>query len=330
MKVLVLHQGDIRLATDNALVRNAVATERALSDALRQLGAVPVSVLLDERLDFCRVVREEGPDLVFNACDLGLACDPTYEPHVAAVLDTLHIPYTGSSHLALALTNDKVWCRRLLGCANVLTPRAVPLLAGRPAPTIDVAPPVICKPLRNHNSIDVDFDSVWHDERSIGRRVEQIVHGTKDFLLEEYIDGREIIGAFVGNGAELRLLPFEEIAFGEFFRGKPKILTYDSKWDVTSRACLESTVVIPAPLSPGLQEGLSALVATVARVFDIRDYGRVDFRVDGDGRTFVIDVNTNPDIGPGAGLAQMAHAGGLDYPGLIDAIVTSALRRAKG
>jgi hypothetical protein len=56
-------------------------------------------------------------------------------------------------------------------------------------------------------------------------------------------------------------------------------------------------------------------------------YGRIDVRVDGRGTTFVTDVNPNPDLGVGAGLARQAAAAGWSYVDLIARIVEEALTR---
>ena len=65
-------------------------------------------------------------------------------------------------------------------------------------------------------------------------------------------------------------------------------------------------------------------------------YGRIDVRMDERGRAYVIDVNPNPDLSPGAGLARQAAAAGWSYPDLVARIVADAfaaqspLSRARG
>jgi D-alanine-D-alanine ligase len=59
----------------------------------------------------------------------------------------------------------------------------------------------------------------------------------------------------------------------------------------------------------------------------LRDYGRIDLRVDAAGTPWVIDVNPNPDISPDAGVARAARIAGMSYPQLIARIADIALRR---
>lgn len=327
MKAVVLHQADPERGRTNALVRNAIETERELVRALRSSGAECASVCLDGQMQFVGRLQAERPDIVVNVCDLGFELDPTLEPHVAAILDTMRVPYTGSNYLTLALTNDKLRCKQALALEAIATPAAVAVRSGSRVRGAGIPLPVICKPLSSHNSVDIDFASVLYDASAVERRLEEIERGTKDFLLEQYIDGREIIGAFLGNGDDLLVLPFEEIVFGPYFDDKPAILTYDSKWADDSPAAIESKVVIPAALSLEQEAALRDAVVRVVRAFGIRDYGRVDFRLDKAGRSYVIDVNANPDLGPSAGLAKMALADGLDYAGLVNAVVMAAQRR---
>lgn len=65
-------------------------------------------------------------------------------------------------------------------------------------------------------------------------------------------------------------------------------------------------------------------------VLGLRDYGRVDLRVDRRGNPFVIDVNPNCDVSPEGGLSLAAARGGLSYEDLVWEIVRSAIRRGEG
>src|SRR6185295_10801247 len=57
-------------------------------------------------------------------------------------------------------------------------------------------------------------------------------------------------------------------------------------------------------------------------------YGRVDMRIDRLRRPWILDVNSNPDIAPDAGLARMGRAAGLDYAALIRLVCDHALVRS--
>ncbi len=61
----------------------------------------------------------------------------------------------------------------------------------------------------------------------------------------------------------------------------------------------------------------------------LRDYGRIDMRVDHNDVPWVIDVNPNPDISPDAGVARSGRKVGLSYPQLIAKIAHTAYDRVQ-
>jgi D-alanine-D-alanine ligase len=62
------------------------------------------------------------------------------------------------------------------------------------------------------------------------------------------------------------------------------------------------------------------------KLLECRDYARVDFRLR-DGVPYILEVNANPDISPGAGLARSAQVAKLSYPQLIARILAIASKR---
>ena len=68
---------------------------------------------------------------------------------------------------------------------------------------------------------------------------------------------------------------------------------------------------------------------TAAEAVQMRDYGRIDFRVRAsDGAVFVTEANPNPDLNEDAGFARSVRASGRTYDSLIREIVERALQRS--
>jgi D-alanine-D-alanine ligase len=103
-----------------------------------------------------------------------------------------------------------------------------------------------------------------------------------------------------------------------------RIVSYRSKWETGSDEDAGAQPVCPAELTPELTSEISEIALAAWTLVGGRSYGRVDMRIDGEGRPWILEVNANPDIAPDAGLARMAGVAGLDYGALIRAVCEDA------
>ena len=147
-----------------------------------------------------------------------------------------------------------------------------------------------------------------------------------EVLVQQYVAGRELNVGFVGD----RALPIAEIDFSGMPPGSWPILTYAAKWDTGSPDDLGSVPVCPANLAQKLAERLVRIAEAAWRAMQGKGYGRVDLRLDQQGRPWVLEVNPNPDLNDDAGLSRMAKAAGWDYAELVRRIAEVALREAQG
>jgi D-alanine-D-alanine ligase len=146
-------------------------------------------------------------------------------------------------------------------------------------------------------------------------------------LVERYVEGREVNVTMLGWGQEIEVLPLHEIDFAAMPAGRPRIVSYAAKWDEDH---VDYAGTKPVPLR-GVSNAATAEIERISlaawHALELRDYGRVDLRVDDGGVPWVIDVNPNPDISPGAGVARAAAAAGLAYPQMVGKIAELAMRR---
>ncbi|MBX3191503.1 MAG: D-alanine--D-alanine ligase [Labilithrix sp.] len=279
--------------------------------------------------DVERAVRTFRPDVVFNACETFYG-QSRNEPAVPILLEKLDVAFTGSPAQTLRLCLLKSQATAQLRTAGV----SVPASQRFDATTCDIrldgrlSYPVIVKPEREDGSVGIDDGSVVEDDASLRRAVLAILEGLgQPALVQSYIAGREIAVALLGYPAP-RALPPGEIAFDRaIFGGRAQILTYASKWDETSHDYGASRS-IGAAASPAV---LSRVAACARRAFDavgMRDYGRVDMRLDASGRPFVIDVNPNCDLSTGGGFMKAAARAGMSYTDAVGVVLRGALTRA--
>ncbi len=333
MHIVILHNRDHDLLENDPgrearedVMRVASALCEALSKG--ETRAEPLAVEGD-RFDFVDALRRLQPDLVINLCE-SVAADSRGEMVIPCLLDMLGIAYTGSSALSLGLALHKPKAKELLRARGVSTPPFAVVERLEDAMAVDLPYPLIVKPAREDASVGVDFDSVVHDRAGLARAAEEVLRTFQQpALVEQFITGREIYVPLLGN-APRRALPLTEILFGKAFENRPNIVSYKAKWEAESPECIDSPSV-PCTLEDAALE--ARLVRTAMDAFsalDCVDYGRVDLRVSPEGVPYVIDINPNCDLHPGAGFAKAAAHAGLDYRALALRLVEIALERTHG
>jgi D-alanine-D-alanine ligase len=299
-----------------------------VASSLRELGWDPVE--LDLTTDLERAARELGrlaPAIVFNLVE-SVEGRGRYIVLAQTLLETLGIPFTGAGLETMISSTSKPATKRLLVLGGVRAPAWMPAeaaLAARPA----FPPPWIVKNAWEHASIGLDDASVVADEDAlryaIGRRA--AVEGLANLFLEGFVDGREFNLSVLGRrGAEPDVLPPAEIRFVGFRAGKPRMVGYRAKWDEGSPEYGNTprTFEFP-PEDAALLADLASISRRCWSLFGLRGHARVDFRVDGQGVPWVLEVNANPCISPDAGFAAAAARAGLSLRDTVARIVADTL-----
>ncbi|MGQ0505071.1 MAG: D-alanine--D-alanine ligase family protein [Myxococcaceae bacterium] len=332
MLISILHNRDHELLENDPgreAREDVVRVAAALADALTRgkVNAEPLAVEGDG-LAFVEGLRQRKPNLVVNLCE-SLAADSRGEMVVPCLLDMLNIPYTGSSALSLGLALHKDKAKELLRARGVSTPEFRLVEHPEDLATVDLPFPLIVKPAREDASVGVSFDSVVCDPPSLGRAVMTVLKTFEQpALVEQFVAGREIYVPVLGNNPR-RALPLSEIHFGAAFQDKPKIVSYAAKWLPESPECVDSPSG-PCVLDKKIQAKAVDVAFRAFAALGCRDYGRVDLRLSEAGDPFVIDINPNCDLHPGAGFAKAAAAAGIDYPSLAQRLVEIAVERSHG
>lgn len=293
-------------------------------DALREIGH-DVGVfegdmsMLPGLKDFFALDQQTGaPDgLVFNL-SYGVQGDCRYT-HVPAMLEMAGIPYTGSSPLGHTLALDKVITKILMIDAGVPTPKYTVANTTR-CDTSHMQFPMVVKPKHESSSFGL---RLVKDERDLHDAVAAIVHEYKqDALVEEYIAGREVAVAILGSGnGTPETLPIVEVDFGG------RHLAMMTHADKLHKSEQEPVRVCPAPLNSALERELRDIALRTFHACHLRDYARVDIRIDSQGRPSVLEINSMASLGWGGAYVLAARAAGYSFPELCGAIVDSACKR---
>ena len=264
-------------------------------------------------------------DLIFNLTEW-FKGDRRMDAHIAALLELLHLPYTGAGPIGLMLCRDKDACKRILGHQRIRLPHFITIPPGRRKPTSRMVYPAIVKPLYEDGSDGISLASLVQDEAALIERVRMIHEQRKQpAICEAFIEGREIYVGIVGN-ARLRAFPPREVVFGRTDEGGPGIATAKVKWDAAYRKKWDIRY-IHAQLEPDLERRIIRLCKRIYRYMHMRDYGRIDLRITTDNEIHFLEANPNPNLAKDDELYEAAQKAGLKHPDLIDLIVKHALRR---
>ena len=318
MKIAVLFDGASAAAPDQLIVGTVDAVAAELASEGNEIVRVPVS----PDAKWIEKLRRARVDLVFNLCESidGVAA---LEPPVISVLELLNLPYTGSSSWTTALCLRKHVVNEALQGVGLPVPKFAVVRRGGTIPSVGF--PAICKPAAEDASIGVEQRSVVRTTRQLTERVSAMLERWDEVLVQRYVEGREVNVGILGDAT----LPIAEIDFGRMPKGMWRIVTYTSKWETGSLEDLGSAPRCPARLPAAVATQLRRVAIAAWRLVGGAGYGRVDLRVDERGRPWILEVNSNPDIAPDAGLARMARVAGIEYGALVRQICEHGLQRSR-
>jgi D-alanine-D-alanine ligase len=239
---------------------------------------------------------------------------PGEDGTVQAILELQGIHYTGSNVLASALAMDKAMSKRIFEHYGITTPRWFQLDAGvasleelRSKVDYYTAYPVVVKPNDGGSTVGL---TIVENEEGLMAAYELAGRYARSILFEEFIEGRELTVAILGNES----LPVVEI------RPKSGIYDYANKYTAgrTEYFC-------PADLPRSIEEELRELARRAHNALGCRGYSRVDFRLDADDAPYCLEVNTLPGMTATSLVPKAAAAAGMSYEMLCERIIALAL-----
>jgi len=299
-------------------------------DALQKLGHDPFYQILDGRSQTMVALARTDADLVFNLTE-SYAGDDTMDMNIAAYLDLIGKPYTGAGPQGLYLAQDKTLAKKIFAFHGVRTPFFATSFKGKLDHSHDISFPLIVKPSSEDGSIGIDSGSVVESVKDLMERIHYIQEEfDSPALIEEYIEGREIYAAIIGND-NAEVLPLVELDLSRLPKGTPKIAGTEVKWEKETEAYKVTKSAVAEDIDEKTAKVLSDTALSAYRALKLRDYGRIDMRLaTKKGEVYVIEANPNPWLYSGAEFAMAAKKAGRNYTALIEEIVNLALARANG
>ncbi|MGH0029004.1 MAG: D-alanine--D-alanine ligase family protein [Myxococcota bacterium] len=328
LRVLVLTHRDLyaRDSTEGLTEAQVLPwrTEFHVVRGLETLGHRVVQLGLHESLAPLHAeIAHFEPHVVFNLL-AELRGQGGYEPFVIAALETTGVPFTGCNAEGNLLSRDKALAKTLLAAHDVPVPAFAVFERGARAIDTDLPFPLIVKPAAESGSEGVSRASVVRSRTALRRRVAAVHERFGDAVAERYVEGRELTVPLLGNHRP-RCLPVWETFFDRLPEGAPRIATSRLKWNLDHRRAL-GVHSGPAKLRPAVRRRVEGAARTAWRVLRLSSSARIDFRLDGEGRPFLIDVNAAPDFDFEEDFARSAKHAGMPPLDLLQRLLDLALR----
>jgi D-alanine-D-alanine ligase len=301
-------------------------TITAVQQALQKYHQV-VLIESDEKA-YLRLM-EEKPDLVFNIAERLFG--PNRESHIPTICEMLNIPYTGSDPLTLGICLDKSRAKEILAFHGIPTPEFWVAEKNEIIPS-EILLPAIVKPLYEGSSKGIKNDSIVITREELENKIEEIWRlYDQPAIIEKFLTGREFTVGVLGNYPDLEILPVVEIDHSQLPEGAKPIYSYEAKWVWDRPERPLEIFKCPADISPGLKNQIEKIITATCRILRIRDWARIDVRLDEEGQPNILEVNPLPGILPNpednSCLPKAARAAGYSYDQLINRVVLEACKR---
>ncbi|MDR4509633.1 MAG: ATP-grasp domain-containing protein [Candidatus Brocadiaceae bacterium] len=290
----------------------------ALANAIQALGHQPDRIGNIRHL-VKRVAQGERWDMVFNIAE-GLH-GYGREAQVPALLEAYVIPYTFADPLVASLTLHKALCKRVVRSFGLPTPEFVLIETEKDIEKVALPFPVFAKPVAEGTGKGVTPASKITSQRQLKQVCRDLLTEYRQpALIETFLPGREFTVAIIGTGAEATVLGMMEIVL----RADAEAEAYSYR----NKKLYERLVQYRRVRQGELRESLEALSLSVWRCLKCRDAGRVDLRLDANGKPNFLEVNPLAGLHPEhSDLPIIATLEGVAYTEVIGRILESVCRR---
>ena len=274
-------------------------TGKACSKALKKKGYKVVD--LDAKGYFVEKLRKLKPKIVFNALHGKYGEDG----FVQSILESLKIPYTHSGVLSSSLAMDKELSRLIFIKNNLKVPKYFLLQkdhqgnSNKKFNNKKIKFPIVIKPINEGSSLGV---SICKNKKQFTSKYKKLKENYDRILVEEYIPGREIQVAVMGEKA---LGAIELVPRRQFY-------DYTAKYSNTA----QTQHIMPAPLSPKKYKEILGLAKKAHKLLGCRGITRSDFRFFKN-KFYLLETNTQPGLTKLSLVPEIAQYCGIKFEDLI-------------
>tara|TARA_B100001105_G_scaffold54885_1_gene41682 strand:- start:198 stop:1121 length:924 start_codon:yes stop_codon:yes gene_type:complete len=257
-------------------------------------------------------IKSFKPNIVFNALHGQFGEDG----YIQTVLESQKVKYTHSGVLASSVAMDKEISKKIFIKKKILTPKYIKFNFSK-SNKIDkklifmiqkkLKFPVVVKPINEGSSVNVYICS----KKNFIQNLKKLVL-YKEILIEEFIPGKEIQVAILGN----RKLGAIEI------KPKRKFYDYEAKYNVKAK----TKHIIPVEMSKKNLEKVLNIALKAHNSIGCKGVTRSDFKFYKN-RFFLLETNTQPGMTKLSLVPEIAAYAGMSFINLIEWILKDASTR---
>ena len=281
-------------------------TGKACSKALKKRGYKVKE--LDAKGNFVKKLKKLKPKIVFNALHGKYGEDG----FVQSILECLKIPYTHSGILSSSLAMDKELSKILFKKNKIKTPKYFLIHKNNKKNfktkmnEKKIKFPIVIKPVNEGSSLGV---YICRNQIQFDKNYKKLDSEYSKILVEEYIPGKEIQVAVMGNKAlgAIELIPSREF--------------YDYTAKYSSKA--KTKHVMPAPLQQKKYDEVLLVAKKAHKILGCKGVTRSDFRFYKN-KFYLLETNTQPGMTKLSLVPEIAHYCGINFEDLVVWMVKDA------
>ena len=251
-------------------------------------------------------IKEFKPSVIFNALHGQFGEDG----YIQTILEQYQIPYTHSGPIASSIAMDKEISKKIFLNNKINTPKFIKYSFDKKSTKLieqindKLKFPVVVKPINEGSSVNVYICT----KKNI-TKILKSMESYKEVMIEEFIAGREIQVAIMGNkkmGA-IELKP------------KRKFYDYDAKYNTNAK----TQHIIPVEISRNKLNEVMNMALKAHKVIACRGVSRSDFKFYRN-KFYLLEINTQPGMTKLSLVPEIAAYKGISFIKLIEWILKDA------
>jgi len=269
----------------------------------------PIKINKDGKFDFNNI---KNFDVIFPVMHGPFGEDGSMQ----GLLKLANVPFVGPSVLGSAVGMDKDVTKRLLRDAGIPIGKFITIKFGDKTNFSKVKKelglPLFIKPANMGSSVGV---SKVRNENEFKKALSGAFKFDIKVIIEEFIEGREIECALLGNNMPMASIPGEIIANHDFY-------SYDAKYIDEG-----SVAVIPAKIDKKTIKRIQELAIKTFQALNCEGMSRVDFFLKKNGDILVNEINTIPGFTDISMYPKLWEASGISQINLLERLLELAIER---